>query len=581
MNDSIRSRLTYEPVSLKFGTSGRRGAVIHLTQMEIYINALAEIEYFQSLPVSAGGVKRGDEFFYAFDLRPSSTQFVAEEGGRGELAQAVERAIRDAGMRPINLGAIPTPALTYYALHRGRGSIMVTGSHIPFHLNGYKTNSAKGELRKADEEPINYLVQQVRERIYNQPIAQSPFNERGELKSGHSQLSPVTFDARTSYLQRYRDYFASGSLQGKRLLVYEHSAVGRDILMDLLQTFGAEAIPVGRSETFVPIDTENIDAAQLRLIENLTNQAWTEHGPIDAVVSTDGDSDRPLILGVDRVPTASHETPHCAVRFFSGDLIGMIVAEALGADAVVVPITCNDAIDRGALKNLIEPKTCIGSPYVIAGMATAKEKGRKAVCGWEPNGGFLLGSDIVQEGRTLSALPTRDAMLPILQVLFLAARQKLTVSRLFNQLPPRFSRSALQKSFPRSAGLRLVEMFSLPFPAVTEVQFKSCGVEYYDAAGKEVVQQTAEPALRVVAELKKSFTQEMGFGGITRLNYLDGVRVYFDNGDIAHFRPSGNADELRIYAVADTQARADYIAAAGISEDGILCRLASSVQPLS
>jgi len=37
----------------------------------------------------------------------------------------------------------------------------------------------------------------------------------------------------------------------------------------------------------------------------------------------------------------------------------------------------------------------------------------------------------------------------------------------------------------------------------------------------------------------------------------DGVRVLFDNGDVAHVRPSGNADELRIYTVADTQARAD------------------------
>ena len=37
------------------------------------------------------------------------------------------------------------------------------------------------------------------------------------------------------------------------------------------------------------------------------------------------------------------------------------------------------------------------------------------------------------------------------------------------------------------------------------------------------------------------------------VDYTDGVRVLFDNGDVAHVRPSGNADELRIYAVADTQ----------------------------
>jgi phosphomannomutase len=66
----------------------------------------------------------------------------------------------------------------------------------------------------------------------------------------------------------------------------------------------------------------------------------------------------------------------------------------------------------------------------------------------------------------------------------------------------------------------------------------------------------------------------LGFGAVTRVDRTDGVRILFDNGDVAHVRPSGNADELRIYAVADTQARADAIVAMGIAEpDGILRRL--------
>ena len=51
-----------------------------------------------------------------------------------------------------------------------------------------------------------------------------------------------------------------------------------------------------------------------------------------------------------------------------------------------------------------------------------------------------------------------------------------------------------------------------------------------------------------------------------------------DNGDVAHVRPSGNADDLRIYAVADTQVRADAIAAIGVAEPpGILRRLQKAV----
>src|SRR5438270_457923 len=88
---SLRASLDYEPQVLKFGTSGRRGEVVHLTQLEIYLNALAELEYLQSLPEAEGGIRKGDEFYYAFDLRPSSTGFVPEQGGRGGIAQAVER----------------------------------------------------------------------------------------------------------------------------------------------------------------------------------------------------------------------------------------------------------------------------------------------------------------------------------------------------------------------------------------------------------------------------------------------------------------------------------------------------------
>ena len=61
-------------------------------------------------------------------------------------------------------------------------------------------------------------------------------------------------------------------------------------------------IAAGRSETFVPIDTENIEEDQLQKIQALATETWKTHGALDAVVSADGDSDRPLILGVEPGP---------------------------------------------------------------------------------------------------------------------------------------------------------------------------------------------------------------------------------------------------------------------------------------
>src|SRR6516162_5230147 len=260
--DSLRSQLVYQPQELKFGTSGRRGEVVHLTQLEVYINVLAELGYLQSRSVAEGGIIRGEEFYFACDLRPSSCTYVPEQRGCGEIAQAVERAIQDAGMQPVNLGRIPTPALAHYAFSLGKGSIMITGSHIPFDRNGYKTNTARGELRKEDEGPVNSAAQSVRERVYNEPFVESPFDERGLFKSGHRELSAQCDAARTAYIERYTSFFHGLSLDGRRLVVYQHSAVGRDVLVEILECLGAEVIPIGRSNAFIPIDTENINEAQ-------------------------------------------------------------------------------------------------------------------------------------------------------------------------------------------------------------------------------------------------------------------------------------------------------------------------------
>ncbi len=502
-----------------------------MTQLEVYANALGELRYLQSLPLEAGGIVRGEDFYFAHDLRPSSVALVSAEGGRGEICQAVVQAVLDAGMRPVNLGPIPTPALAAYAFARQRGSIMVTGSHIPFDLNGYKLNTATGEILKDQEAPITESVLAERGRLYAEPASSSAFDDSGMFRDGHRELPAVETGARTDYLNRYVDFFAGLPLAGKTILAYQHSAVGRDLLVEVLRALGAEVVPAGRSDTFVAIDTEAIGATELATIQALVDQSPEQ---LWAVVSTDGDSDRPLILGVD----------NGKVLFFGGDLVGMVTAEYLGADAVVVPITCNDGIDRGSLASRLEPKTRVGSPFVIAGMDTALAKGRTKVCGWEANGGFLLGSDVHRNGLVLSRLATRDALLPIVAVLCAAAEKGAGLSALFGALPARHSLAALKRPFPRATGLAIVEF------------------------------------LKTLKTGDLSAFFPAGFPPVLRTDYTDGVRVLFENGDVVHFRPSGNADEFRIYAVADTAQRAQEIVSAGLAEpDGIIRRIERAARP--
>jgi phosphomannomutase len=74
--------------------------------------------------------------------------------------------------------------------------------------------------------------------------------------------------------------------------------------------------------------------------------------------------------------------------------------------------------------------------------------------------------------------------------------------------------------------------------------------------------------------LSKYFSAELGFGAVSEINGLDGVRICFDNGDIAHLRESSNAPQLRIYSTANSQERADLIAQFALAEpDGIFRRI--------
>ena len=203
-------------------------------------------------------------------------------------------------MQAVNLGRIPTPALASFAFSRNKGSIMVTGSHIPFDRNGYKTNSSRGELLKEQEAPINEQVRQVRQRLYEQPWGQSLFDQRGMLKAATRSFRQNMAKRAPRISSGSPVFLRAPRLNGKRILVYQHSAVGRDLLVEILERLGAQVVKGGRSDTFVPIDTENIDAAQLAVIQGLAERP--SGGPLHAVVSTDGDSDRPLVLGVDPRP---------------------------------------------------------------------------------------------------------------------------------------------------------------------------------------------------------------------------------------------------------------------------------------
>ena len=552
------------PAVLRFGTSGLRGLATDITDLEAYINTRGFLDFLRGI----SDVGQGCTVSIAGDLRPST------DGPQRSIMRAVARAVEDSGLQVENLGRIPTPALAYHGLQTGRVSVMVTGSHIPFDRNGIKFNKTSGEVLKGDEPAILESVARVRKREYDRPVGESLFDDDGMFRPGvRPALPPVNDDARRAYLRRYTDFFPPRALEGKRIIFFQHSAVGRDLLADLLRELGGEVHPMGRSDEFIAIDTEDVTDERLGMMQEMVDEVSRNHGPVDALVSTDGDSDRPLLVGIE---------PGGRVRFFGGDLLGIVVADYLNADSVCVPVSANDAVDiHLAKRGVTLQKTEIGSPYVIKSMqeALTADKG-KVVVGWEANGGFLTGSLIERNGRTLEPLPTRDAALPILSVLHSTVEQESTVARIFSRLPPRFSKAGLIDPFPQEDGRSLTRRFSPEDRRVQQVELESDVVtlKYNDGRSSLASKTDTEKLHLIRKELQAYFNKELGFDDIVKINRIDGLRIFFAGGDIAHIRPSGNAPQLRIYAVSNTQSRADEIVNLSIKEpDGILRLMGSDL----
>ena len=238
------------------------------------------------------------------------------------------------------------------------------------------------------------------------------------------------------------------------------------------------------------MDTEAIRPEDVQLAAD-----WARSGKYDAIVSADGDSDRPLV---------SDERGN----WLRGDIAGILCAKFLQADSISTPVSCNTAVEKCGWFREVR-RTRIGSPFVVAAMNEATAAGSKRVVGYEANGGFLLNSDIEIGGKKLRALPTRDAMIVILGVLLLAKQQHEKVSQLAASLPARFTASDRLKNFATEKSRAILAGFD---------------------SGSEAADKAA---------LEKKFGEICGH--VTALNRTDGLRIIFANEEIIHLRLSGNA----------------------------------------
>ena len=403
-------------------------------------------------------------------------------------------AVRDHGCEPVNCGHVPTPAVALYGFSHGLPSMMVTGSHIPDDRNGIKFNTPTGEILKADELAI---------RQQSVSLPDDQFDSLGAFIEPYTVPESIAV-AHDDYIKRFTDFLPAGCLAGKTIGLYEHSSVSRDCLKVLLEALGASVISLGRSEQFISVDTEAIRPEDVVLA-----QQWVSEHDFDCIISTDGDGDRPLV---------SDENGN----WLRGDVAGILCAEYLQADRVVTPVSSNSAVEKSGYFESVK-RTQIGSPYVIEAM-TVLLSPDKTVVGYEANGGFLQASDIMHAGKVMRSLPTRDAAVVPLAILLLADKKAMTISALLMTLPARYTASDRLKAFPTTLSQSILATMQ------------------------------TDNHLENIAAIQQRFPD---LGMPIDINTVDGVRMTFENDDIVHLRPSGNAPELRCYTESASTERAE------------------------
>lgn len=451
-----------EQSGIKFGTSGARGLVVDFTPEVCIAFTLSFLD----------AMKKKFDFkrvAVAMDNRPSSPV----------LATTICASIEAYGFEVDFYGVLPTPALALQAMKDKIPSIMITGSHIPFDRNGIKFYTPVGEISKDDEEDI--------------------LNNSNPIIDINSFSLEVNNIAAQNYLKRYKNYFGKNCLNNLKIGIYEHSSAGRELYANLFKTLGASVISLGRSDEFVPIDTEAVAK-----IDKKRAKEWSKEYALDAIFSTDGDGDRPLIAD-------EHGD------WLRGDIVGLLTSYILDIEALAVPVSCNTAIEKSGFFKVVT-RTKIGSPYVIEAFDKLKEY--KSFAGFEANGGFLLGTRLEQNNSTLDALPTRDALLPFIVLLSQVVKEDISLSKIVDKLPQRFTSSDRIQNFPRENSMKLLEKTALN----PNELLKIIGLENFK---------------------------------VVNINHIDGLRFTLDNGNIIHLRPSGNAPELRCYVETNSQEFSD------------------------
>ncbi len=306
-------------MTLRFGTDGVRAEAL----------TVLTTEYTTSLARAAAAVLGGEMWLIGRDTRESGPV----------LEAAVVAGLVAAGVRPLLLGVVPTPALAWMSTQMDVPAVMITASHNPWHDNGVKIFAAGG-LKLTDE------IERSIEAALHGEVAAMP-------------VAPIVTATEHDWREGYIAHVASidGALGGLRVVLDCANGAAFEAAPAVFRALGADVVvihdrPSGRN---INDNCGATDTASLA-------QAVLESGA-DLGLAFDGDADR--VIAVDH-----------RGQVVDGDrMIALAALQLRGEgtlhhDTVVVTVMSNLGFHKAmALAGIRVVTTAVGDRYVLEELA--------------------------------------------------------------------------------------------------------------------------------------------------------------------------------------------------------------------
>jgi phosphoglucosamine mutase len=156
------------------------------------------------------------------------------------LEQAAARGLRAAGLDPISLGVLPTPAVARAVRERGASlGVVVTASHNPAQDNGIKF-FGRGGLKLTDED---------------EAAIEAQIDLSFAVDGGRPVAMPIDASAAVDYARRAQELLPLDGLRGWRIVVDAAHGAAHATTPTVLRALGAEVLALG-----IDPDGTNINA---------------------------------------------------------------------------------------------------------------------------------------------------------------------------------------------------------------------------------------------------------------------------------------------------------------------------------